>query len=298
MKRIIVIFCLLVMAFSINARAYKIELNLEKGKSYPTRMSLTSKFNESFGGKEIDMDMSMIMESDFQVTDIQDTIYKSTFTYKDFHIKVKTMGVTIEVKPGMKDKFSEIFSQFIGKQFTCDLSKSGKVSNVHGLKELFEQLMKEQKDLPNQQLQQIRSQFDQSFGGDANLGNMLLDYSIFPGREVGIGDEWEGTTQVSSTIPFATKNKYKLIVATDSYYLITCESDFTLDYSQQTQNASYHISDMGGKGKSTIKLNRNTCWVENSDVKMNMNGNILVKDGIREINVPMKMEFNIILQGK
>ncbi len=298
MKRIIVIICLLMIVFSINAGAYKIELNLEKGKSYPMKMSLSSRVNENIDGNEIDIDMSMVMESDFQVTEIQDSIYKSVFTYKDFEIKVKSMGVTVEVKPGMKDKFSEIFSQFIGKQFTCDLSKSGKLSNVHGLKELFEQLMKEQKDLPDQQLQQIRSQFDQSFGGDANLGNMLPDCSIFPGREVGIGDEWEGSAQVSASAPMAGKNKYKLIVATDTYYLITCESELSLLKNQVSKEASYQISNLDGKGKSTIKLDRNSCWVESSEAKINFSGNILIDNGIKEVNVPMKMFIGINLQRK
>ena len=89
MKRFLTVICLLQFVACFSAGAYKLELNLEKGKTYPINMSLTSHFKQTISGKPMDFDMDISIASDFKIIDIQDSIYKTVFTFNDFLMKVK-----------------------------------------------------------------------------------------------------------------------------------------------------------------------------------------------------------------
>ena len=194
-----------------------LKFNLEKGKAYDydliwdmdqQMMGQDSKINIS-GGYTID------------VTDDKNNVKTLKAVYKDFKMYMKMMGMELDIdtdkpveplsgediKANPLGMMSRIFTGIKGKEFIMKVDEEGKVLEVSGFEQIVNGMV-DSLEAGEDIKMQIRASLKDQFNAQNIKDQFAQVFTIFPNKEVKVGDTWEKSWQLGGRMPAKYVTKY------------------------------------------------------------------------------------------
>lgn len=194
-----------------------LKFNLEKGKGYD--YEILWDLDQQMMGQ--DNKITILGGYAINVVDEKDNIKTLTAVYKNFKMYMNFMGMEIKVdtdKPsepmdeaeikanplGMMDR---VFAGIKGKEFTMKVNEEGKVLEVSG----FDQIINGMVDsiaMDEDTKMQVRASLQDQFNEQAVKDQFGQVFTIFPSKEIKVGDSWEKSLQMGGRMPARFTTKY------------------------------------------------------------------------------------------
>lgn len=277
----------------------EIELNLTKGQVYQQRMSMVMAIKQTINKTEMLVKMTINGTTAFTVTDINDGVYDIDVAYKALAVKADIPGGQSISFDSKKEDINDTVSTSLGlmkdKPFHMKMNKQGKLLAISNVTHLYSSVFEKFPNLTPLQKQKLLAQIEQSFGEKAfknNLGNMM---AFYPQSAISKGSKWTvKNTVASANMDMQMDNNYTLDEVTSSQYLISGVSKLTSPNAGTDIkiNGMFATTDITGDVTISMKVNKNSGWIEESTSNMNLKGNISIKanDKMPEgMTIPMEI---------
>ena len=283
MMRLFYTFLLIVVAFTPSrAQKSNISLNIEKGKTYSHNTSSTVTIIQDLNGMEMEMEMGMSGTLDYLVMGMEGENYKLEARYKNVSMSMNMPQGSMSYNSEKKDEediLSTMLGEMINKPFVIIMKKNGQIKEIRDIDVLYNSMFKKFPQIPEAQIEQLKLQLMKTYGEEAFRGNIEMVTSVFPDKEVAVGDTWSKTTILKSTMSASIKSTFELKNITDTYYVIEGASTIdTIDKDTYVESNGLLMKfDLQGTMKSTIKVDRKTGWIIESEISQDFGGNAAVK---------------------
>jgi len=194
-----------------------LKFNLEKGKGYD--YEILWDLDQQMMGH--DNKISILGGYTINVTDEKENIRTLTAVYKNFKMYMNIMGVEInidtdkpsepmdeaEIKANPLGMMDRVFAGIKGKEFTMKVDEEGKVLEVSG----FDQIINGMTDsiaMDEDTKMQVRVSLQDQFNEQAVKDQFAQVFTIFPNKEIKVGDSWDKSFQMGGRMPAKYKTKY------------------------------------------------------------------------------------------
>lgn len=304
MKRSIVTKVLLFLVFSISIFSDKLELNLTKGSTYLQRISANSVIKQSVGEQTFDMTMGMTGLTAFEIKSIENSIYQIDVSYKELGISIDFFGSSIEfssLKEDINDVTSKILKNMTNKKFSLKMNKSGKVLELKGIDNLYNDLFNGVEGISQEEKDEITAQMKNSFGEESFKNNLEMSTPIFSDKDVKIGDKWTSNTKVNSGFTLNLNSTYTLKNITPDSYIIELNSIINTEDVYNNINGIFAKYDLGGIMSSILTIDKKTGWITSAKVTQDLKGSVFSKlseEDLEPIESPFDMKTEMTISSK
>lgn len=304
MKRSIVTKVLLFLVFSISIFSDKLELNLTKGSTYLQRISANSVIKQSVGEQTFDMTMGMTGLTAFEIKSIENSIYQIDVSYKELGISIDFFGSSIEfssLKEDINDVTSKILKNMTNKKFSLKMNKSGKVLELKGIDNLYNDLFNGVEGISQEEKDEITAQMKNSFGEESFKNNLEMSTPIFSDKNVKIGDKWTSNTKVNSGFTLNLNSTYTLKNITPDSYIIELNSIINTEDVYNNINGIFAKYDLGGIMSSILTIDKKTGWITSAKVTQDLKGSVFSKlseEDLEPIESPFDMKTEMTISSK
>lgn len=279
----------------------KIGLNLKVGNTYSLSISNESTMKEQIMGKNIEAKVSMNGTMEFKVINQSDSGYDMEVWYSDISMDMDAGFQKMHVSssaPDTANPMSVIMSKMVDKPFQITLTKTGKVTEIKNIDDLFAGCFSNFPNITEPEQQNIIAKLQQSYGKIAFKGSIEQVTAFYPEKEVSEGDSWETSIALKSGMPASSNIEYELEEVGETYYIIRGEGDLKTDENDvKAENGIPMKYRMKGTISTEIKIDKATGWVIHAESVQSMNGDAEFGAG-KGITVKMEMESTTLVDGK
>ncbi len=206
-------------------------------------------------------------------------------------------------KNNPNDIFSKILGAIIDKPFEVKMSKSGKVTDVKNVEDLWENAINQFEQIPEAQKEQLRAQITKAYGSKALKGNIEMVTAIYPENPVKKGDKWTVNTNLESGMSAKVTTAYEFADQTADFALIKGNSSIkTADKDAYIENNGMKMKyDLEGTMSSEIKVDNNSGWIIEAKIKQAIEGDTYIKENPQIPNgmkIPMTMKSEMVITNK
>lgn len=300
-KRITQLSIALVVCIAIVFSACKSEQKLalkfapEVAKKYEMTMNTTQDIEMEQMGQKMNMKNTVAMTYEMLVKEKDannNTIILSTFKKIKFisSSAMGEMGYDSEKETDTSDMFSAMFAKIFGglvnQQITIVVSETGEVTEVKGMADIFEKMIKSTGLDTMEGAAQSLASFKSQFSDEQFKKNFDESFNILPKTEIGVGEVWEiNNNKNVMNMDVNTKTKYTLKGMEPEVALVDVTSDFTVDKKAE-ENQVMEMT-MKGTQSGTMKIDRK--------IGMATEGNIT--QDITATTKSMGMEIPMTIKG-
>lgn len=273
-------------------------LNLQQGETYYQNSKADIAIHQEIQGQPIDYSMTVSGKMGFLIKEKREDYYIMEIKYHSLAMKTVSpygiMDISTDEKGSTNDLMASILSKMLNHSFEAKISKDGNIEQVDNLDAMFADLFKDYLDIPEMQRTQIIEQLKQSYGENSFKGNLQMITAIFPDKEVKVNDIWNKQITMETSMKVLMDSEYTLKELTEEYALLAVSGSAitTDDGGFQEMNGMPTKFDLSGNILGTIKINRETGWIEHSDVHQEFEGYVELGDSPQfpgGITIPMKM---------
>ena len=280
MKKIVILVAVIVAALttavvqscrSNQSVSRVLKFNLEKGKGYDYEIIMN--MDQQMMGQ----DTKMMLTGNYTmlVTEDDGTVKTLTGKYKSFKMNMKMMGIEIDIDtdkpspPMTEDEMkmdpakmmTRIFAGITGKSFTIKVDAEGNIVEVKGFPEIIQSIVDSSgmgEDIKRQMYASLKDQFNEQ-----NIKDQFAQvFTIFPNKEVKVGDSWDKTYSTGGKMP--AKN-------TITYTVKEIEGDHvTLTTKSKLESLNKSDMEINGEQAGTLLVDSKTGLVINSEFDLNM----------------------------
>ena len=193
MKKLSTILILTFLMVSGFAQKQVLQLQLVKGETYKQNMDFPMQMKYDVGGESVGMDMTMKMYLSFKVLSVDDNFYFLEAKYDYMGVSIDAMGNKMEFSSDNKAETNptfKFFNEITNNSFNIKMDKSGKLIEITGYSELLEKAIKKFPEFSEQEKENLKTQFNQSFNEETIKQNFENIVSYFPTYPIGLGDQW------------------------------------------------------------------------------------------------------------
>lgn len=281
MKKLLTLALILSATLCVQAKKYKLALNLEVGKEYIQKSNAKMTITQNFNGMPIEIGMNIKGDYVFKVIGAENDQY-------DMEVKYRTVEMEMESAQGKssfssnkaseQDIMSTMLSRMIDKPFKMIMGKNGKVIEIKGIDNLFGGMF-EGFDITQQQKDQILAQLKQSYGAKAFKGSFEQITAIYPEGKVKLGKKWTTETNIEAGMSVHVTTNFELKAANTEYFLLHGEGDLSSNPNSPfvKQNGMDMKILLDGNLTSDIKIDRKTGWIIDATIVQNLSGNTELK---------------------
>ncbi|WP_321306048.1 DUF6263 family protein [Marinifilum fragile] len=281
MKKLLTLALILSATLCVQAKKYKLALNLEVGKEYIQKSNAKMTITQNFNGMPIEIGMNIKGDYVFKVVGAENDQY-------DMEVKYRTVEMEMESAQGKssfssnkasdQDIMSTMLSRMIDKPFKMIMGQNGKVIEIKGIDNLFGGMF-EGFDITQQQKDQILAQLKQSYGAKAFKGSFEQITAIYPEGKVKLGKKWTTETNIEAGMSVHVTTNFELKAANTEYFLLHGEGDLSSNPNSPfvKQNGMDMKILLDGNLTSDIKIDRKTGWIIDATIVQNLSGNTELK---------------------
>jgi Family of unknown function (DUF6263) len=226
MKKILFITGVIIVGLSIaliqsckskGSAARILKFNLEKGKEYD--YEIIWDLDQKVNGQDTKMSLSGLYT--LKVTNDDGHIKELTSAYKKFRLNMKMMGFEMDVdtdKPSpplseeeMKQNpmgmVNRMFAGIVGKPFIMKVNEEGELVEVKGFQEILIGMVDAAglgEETKAVMMASLRDQFNEQTIKD----QFAQVFSIFPNKEIKVGDTWEKNYTIGGKMPSKNTTVY------------------------------------------------------------------------------------------
>ena len=296
MKRIITF--ILIFGSAIEVSGQNLSLNLKVGETYYQNTSSNIQIKQEVQGQSMKIDMTVSSKLGFLVKEIQDDNYLLDAHYNSLAMKTSSpfgnMDISTEKASDPKDMMSNVISKMLNNSFEILMKKDGSIEKINNLEEMFSHVFDDYPDVSQLQKAQIINQLKQSYGENSFRGNIEIVTAIFPDKDVKVNDTWTNQISIESNIRVIMDSKYTLKELADDYAVISVVAKSETSDSGEFEeiNGMPTKFNLGGEMSGTIRIDRQTGWIEKSDFHQEFKGDVEIGDNPSipgGMKIPMEM---------
>jgi hypothetical protein len=273
---------------SSNSTGKTLKFNFQKGKGYNYEM--ISDLNMNLMG----MDTKVYVDGQYsmQVTDDDGQTKTISMIYKSMNMQTNAMGMDINIdtdKPAIVDTgnhnpfahfsgiMSKILSIMINKPFMMKVNSKGEILELEGVDKMMGGLADSLK-LDSMVKMQVVSSLKKQFGDD-NIRNSFSELlTIFPNKEIKVGDSWVKTyTQKLGEVP--EKNTTTFTVKQIDGDAITLDADTKIEVVDGKPEMSVE-----GRKKAIMLVDSKSGLIINNDFTLD----IKIKNAVMDMRITGK----------
>ena len=219
----------------------------------------------------------------------QDSSKKLTLTYDNFTLKGKTGDIEVDIDAAHteEDTPEAMFKILKGTRFTAQISPSGSITAITGIKELQDTMFKlsgsnlEQKQLVQSTVNKIIT--------EESLKQMLgPGVNAFPDKAIHVGDSWKvNSTTLQSDFKLPITTTYTLQDVEDGIATIGISAPIQLN-NQEVQVQGYNVTgSFTGTQNGKLKIDMVTGTVESNEQEIKIKGKFEVLGN----EVPIRLNY-------
>lgn len=298
MKKIIILLFVLALAQLGYSQKHTLELKLKSGETYTQSFNANSTINQNINGMEMSIKMDIGGKVSFNVLGMTDGIYDLKVTYDRMSMNMALPNGNMKFDSDSineNDVTSKVFGSIVNKPFSAKMTKSGKITEVSGVEDLFSDAFKSVGQIDEMQKKQILDQMMQSYGDKAFKGNIEMGTAIFPETKVSKGDSWTINTKLESQLTADIQTVYTLTDVGKDFYMISGKSE--IKPSAEGNNVNLNGMDMqyeiSGTMTSTLKIDMATGWTNDGDVRQELDIELKIPDNPQVpggMTIPMQID--------
>jgi hypothetical protein len=262
-----------------------LKYNLKKGEALKQNMVTSMNLAQKIMDQEMKIDMTIDMQSTYDVKDVQGDNYVMDMTYKAMKMSMAMPGgagnMTFDSNTAedvaTPQNMGAMLKAIVNKPLEIVMSKTGKVESVKGVEKLNEAMVSSlDKSIPDQMKQQLVTQFGSQFSEEALKTMFTQNSNFFPDKPVNTGDSWnlKSSTTVSN---FKMDIDMKMTLKSIENDAVNIAIEGTVStpegYEQEINGMKAKIT-LKGKQQGLVKVNKNTGWIISSKITQNFDGNI------------------------
>lgn len=269
-------------------------------------MVTVSQIDQKVGDMDVNIEMEISGRMSFLVKEVGKDDYLMDVQYEKVSMRM-ALPMTPEIIMDSESTDSvNIFSMLMGKivrqPFGVRMSRSGKVLEIIQIEKIFDAMIDQFTEIPEDQLQQIKSQLQDAYGEKSFKGSMEMVMAIYPEKPVAIGEKWNVQTSLMGMLDAKIDASYQLDQNTREYRVITGNAEIKVspESTLEMENADLRM-DLEGTMLSSIKVDAVTGWIIAANFNQNIQGNSVIQpsDDMPEgMSIPMKLVSNIEIKGK
>lgn len=205
----------------------------EKGKEYAYEFAWN--MDQQVMGQ--DHKINITTDYSLKVIDDKNGIKTLRVTYNTFKMYMNIMGLEInvdtdkspepvneaEMKANPLAMMDRVFAGIKGNEFVMTVGEDGKVLEVRGFDEIINTMIDSIAVGEDSKLQMKASLKDQ-FNEQAIKDQFAQVFSIFPGKEIKIGDNWEKNIQMGGRMPAQYKTTYTVKQIDGDHIMLTAQT--------------------------------------------------------------------------
>ncbi len=266
MKKTFTLLVALLCFSLVQAGKVDLKLDLKEGKTYRNSFVANSTIKQEMMGQNISIDMKITGSYSFMVKKKMAENYEIEGRYESMSMDMKTpMGSQTFSSDGSGDDnpAAAMLKALTEGAFTMIMTDRGKVLEVTGLEEIFDELGNAASGLPENQRAQLKKQINDSFGPDALASNLSSSMAIFPDHPVAFGDSWEVRMQVNSGVTMNSVMTYTLTGEEGDFYLVSGKGTMkTADGGVVMNTNGMDVKlEMNGELANEMKVDKKTGWM-------------------------------------
>jgi hypothetical protein len=244
-----------------------LRFNLEKGKEYD--YDIIWDMDQQVMGNETKISIAGLYS--LKVTDDNGTEKTITATYRRFIMNMKMMGMEIDVDtdkpspPLTKEEMEKnpmgimnrIFAGITGKPFVMKADQEGNILAVTGFQEMLRSMVDSlafNETIRAQMMASLKDQFNEQSVKD----QFSQVFTIFPDKEVAVGDSWEKRFSTGGKTPANYKTNYTVTVREGDS--VTLASKTTIEPAGGTV-----VTEVKGTQTGTIQIDSKSGLMVNGD---------------------------------
>lgn len=228
-----------------------LKFNLEKGKDYD--YEILWDIDQQMMGR--DNKISILGGYTINVTDEKENIRTLTAVYKNFKMYMNIMGVEInidtdkpsepmdeaEIKANPLGMMDRVFAGIKGKEFTMKVDEDGKVLEVNG----FDQIINGMTDsiaMDEDTKMQVRVSLQDQFNEQAVKDQFSQVFTIFPNKEIKVGDSWDKSIQMGGRMPAQYTTRYTVKEIEGDHVTLSAQTNIGSENSDMEIKGTQHGS--------------------------------------------------------
>jgi hypothetical protein len=301
-KYLVVLFASAIMiscGSTDNSEKYTLSLNLETGHVYKQNLVSKVDMTQEAMGQSMDVKMTIEAEMSFNVKDFKDDQYEVEVSYDRMEMGIDAGNGNIAFGSALdstNNALGQVMKSLTNKSFTMMITKSGKVTEVRDLANIFNEIFDSMPNVTEMQKEQMKSQLEESYGEGAIKRNLEQSFDFLPKEPVALGESWEFESKIEGQFPVNVKGSYTLEEVKDGAYIISNESEIFMNSDEPiSQNGMELKMEITGDMTSTMTIDRKTSWIVTSTIDQTFGGTVSVASSPL---MPDGMEMPIQISNK
>ena len=311
LRRFVLLICALFLFASPARAADTIDLKLHpvKGQSIKLQATINQKVvNTVNGGAEQTMNQVIGQGFTFATLDVApDGLATVKVTYDSVSFKQQSQMSNVEYDSanppsGPIHPMARGFAALAGQTFTMKVTPTGKITEVLGLDEMTDSILKKLDTPDAANREQVEKSIRREFGPEALKENMESMFANYPDKPAAVGESWSKKLSITKGFRMDMDNTFTLKgVSADD---VTLEAKGKLSSSPDATPI-----DMGPRGKlsynltgeqsGTLQLDRATGWVKAAEMTQKVTGEMVIDAGNGRVGkTPMRIETTVKLEAK
>ncbi|WP_131459902.1 DUF6263 family protein [Aequorivita vladivostokensis] len=296
MKKLILLLAFLLFTISFSF-SQVLELNLTVGESYYHDTESQVTMTQELHGESFISDISYGGKMSFLVKEKIDSVYHLEVRFLTMYLKVNTNGNEISAnsqKVDSTDILSLLLNELTKSPFYISIMKYGIVKEVK-MEKIFDNLFSFNPDIPKLEKARMIYMLKQSFGEKAMKGSMEMLTAIYPKSPVKEGDRWKNKIRLETVSGVTMENEFVLKELNKDFAIINSQSKTISDDNNSFIKIKGELLRFNSIGNmtSTFKIDKNTGWIKESEIKQSISG-MNEKKWREESEIILKIPFEYV----
>lgn len=301
MRTILSLFAATFLSFSIMTQAQvELKYNLEKGKTYKVKSSMTMDQTTKMQGMEQNNTIENVsyfslkalnMANDFFMAQVRfDTIFTST-TMPPMTITSANEGNIKSDKP--EEIMGAIMNRLCKSTFLVKMAYSGHVIDIMNYDVMTKVIMADIDSIKGQMAMAIKPRVESMMEKKA-LKGMIESITVYlPNKEVKNGDKWNTQfTSYSGGFGSLSSTDYTLEKISKKEAVVKGEAKMEpVAGKPMVMNGAEITSELRGVGTSELIINPKTGWIKSGTSEIQMSGNLNVNAQGNQMQIPVEAKI-------
>jgi hypothetical protein len=282
-------------------------LHPQKGKKYFVKMVTDQQITQTMDGQEQNMEQTMGMGMDFDINDVNDRgDVWVRYTYRWMMLRQKgPMGEfvydsaqkDVNVPPQVQG-----FAALLNSTYAVKLTPQGKALQVEGLDKMRDNVIKR---LPEGPMREYMLKGMEEFLGEGAIKEFTQNsFTMYPDKEVGVGDSWTKTVSLTQGFPMIIENKWTLKDRKDGVATLDTVSEIKPNPNAKPMEMgpTKMTYELTGAQQGEVRMDEATGLMLTSKLQQQISGQMKMQSTggqqPQEMTVPVKIKGTVTMEMK
>lgn len=273
---------------------YTLEYNVKQGDTFQQNMMVDMKISQEMSGMAMEIVNVMEIETSYDILSVENDLITTEFVFEKMKMSMGVAGNTMELTSETEDDVASVtnlnalLKSITNVPVVMTMTKKGKVQSVQNFDKLTDSMINSFGEETDAALrEQIAAQFAQQFNDEATKAMFEQSSTYFPEEEVAVGDKWQIVQNLQGQFEMSVVMDMTLKEVKNN--IATLEGKGVIKTPKEGITQEDITMQMDGKQTAVIKIDMNTGWVVDGNIKQEMN--MVSETG--GVKIPQKITSNV-----